>query len=245
MSALSMPDGSSVRDELVRLLHESGIGHRSGKLLYSGISTLRPGQLYVLGFNPGGDSDIETTSCAEHLAELPERWSEFTDASWRPAGRWCSPGQAKMQKGVRAILESVGLDPRDVCASNLIFARSQDKNALRFEKERLMKACWGVHEFLLRLIQPRAILAIDNETFDDLHSRFARSGSIQSFDAEWGGWKCRIAEVWIGGRDVRLIGTPNLSRYTPYTPDRRGVIEKLADHLRPCLTLDAHAPQRG
>ncbi|MBV1798414.1 hypothetical protein [Siccirubricoccus sp. G192] len=234
MPEVTLPDNQAPK-ELLRLLHESGVGDRSGKLLYSGTNTLRRGPLYVLGFNPGGDSDVETTTCIEHLASLPGRWSEYTCASWRPAGRWCGPGEAKMQKGVRAILGSVGLDPRDVCASNLIFARSRDKNALGREKEDLKKACWKIHEFMLRLIQPRGILAIDNETFDDLRSRFACSPNVESFDAGWGGWVCRATALRIDGRDVRLVGTPNLSRYTPYTPDRRGVIAKLAECLQPCL----------
>jgi hypothetical protein len=49
------------------------IAGRSGRVLYSAAETLRPGPLYLLGLNPGGNPAVETETVAESLASLPAR----------------------------------------------------------------------------------------------------------------------------------------------------------------------------
>ena len=141
-----------------------------------------------------------------------------------------------MQKGVRAILARLPLNPRNACASNLIFIRSREKSSIYESKRNLIDRCWPAHDFILRTVQPNAILAIDTDAFDEMHRRFGRIGSnIERFDAMWGSQVCRSTVLQIADKEVLLVGTPNLSRYTPYTSDRASVLQALVKRLQPCL----------
>jgi hypothetical protein len=84
-----MPNGE-IFSALLHSLDATGLGDRPGKVLYSGLETLKPGKLLVLGFNPGGDPTAETASARSHLDNAATRqpdWNEYLDASWRPGGR--------------------------------------------------------------------------------------------------------------------------------------------------------------
>ena len=96
----------------------------SGALLYGERFTLKRGPLYLLGTNPGGR---EGPSLKDQLrqdvnAYLDEQWS------WR--GHLCEQGKHPLQRRVIALLGSLGLQPRDVCAANLIFKRTQKTTGL-------------------------------------------------------------------------------------------------------------------
>lgn len=57
--------------------------------------------------------------------------------------------------------ESLGLNPPEVCSSNLIFVRSVTANYISFD---LAKTCWPFHEAVLHIVQPKLILAIGNSS---------------------------------------------------------------------------------
>lgn len=101
---------------------------RSGNILYSGAETLCPGPVYLLGLNPGGDPDDAVhreQTIGSTLDRLPsKRENEYLDVSWRERGIRRPAGQAKLQRRVRRLAEMIGLDLRNVCATNLIFVRS-------------------------------------------------------------------------------------------------------------------------
>jgi hypothetical protein len=119
-------------DELLGKLEETGLADKSGALLYSSIKTLSPGPLYLLGYNPGGDPEEETKTVRDHLRWVKSNpnWNEYICGEWTPGGNPLGPGEAPMQKRVRALVEGVGLRTGDVCASNLIFIRSRDDGKL-------------------------------------------------------------------------------------------------------------------
>jgi hypothetical protein len=80
----------------------------SGEVLYSAASTLRPGEVYLLGHNPGGDlSDPTLPRVGWSLDELPKKESNSYFVSWN--GR--EAGEAPLQRRVRWLLEGLGLDP--------------------------------------------------------------------------------------------------------------------------------------
>ena len=97
---------------------------RSGNILYSSVETLRPGAIYLLGLNPGGDPRrLSWQTVRKTLDALPKQVkNEYLDVSWE--GR--PPGASKLQRRVRRLAEMLGLDLRAVCAANLIFVRSRD-----------------------------------------------------------------------------------------------------------------------
>ena len=60
--------GDTMKQALLQRLTDAGIQDWCGKVLYSGTNTLKPGPVYMLGFNPGGDPAKEPMTLA-HLQD--------------------------------------------------------------------------------------------------------------------------------------------------------------------------------
>src|SRR5437016_3951996 len=132
---------------------------RSGNILYSAASTLRPGPVYLLGLNPGGDPTGHET-IREMLERLPSRTANaYLDESWE---RQSCPGQAQLQQRVAWLLQQLGLQVRDVCASNLIFTRSKATAGAGYPQTADM--CWPVHDTILDIVRPRLVVAYGNSS---------------------------------------------------------------------------------
>jgi hypothetical protein len=132
---------------------------RSGSVFYTGKEAFagqRP--LYILGLNPGGDPLAQSDeTVAKHIAEFRSRvhpWSAYSDESWRGA----RPGTWGMQPRVLHMLQILGVDPREVPASNVVFARTRDQAALKFEMRGLLDICWPVHQAVIDTLGVRAII---------------------------------------------------------------------------------------
>lgn len=93
-----------MKPEIVRLLKVAEsclapIARESGKILYSSSATLRPGPLYILGLNPGGDPNRpEPSHCTireavQRLVDKPD--NDFIDEVWQGARR---PGSKPLQR---------------------------------------------------------------------------------------------------------------------------------------------------
>ncbi|HEX5320398.1 MAG TPA: hypothetical protein VFW46_14645, partial [Stellaceae bacterium] len=126
-------------------LHE-----RSGKVFYSGRSAFSsPSRLYILGLNPGGSAATHAgDTIGRNLTAWSERsaqWSEYCDERWEGA----EPGTYGMAPRVLHLFRRLGLDPRDVPASNVMFVRSNNEAALTKEKANLLASCWPVHRAII------------------------------------------------------------------------------------------------
>lgn len=207
---------TSIIDSLFRKLDETGLADLPGAFLYSDRSTLVPGKAYMLGYNPGGDPKTETNTPKSHLQYLQglnRSHNEYVDGVWYPGGRRCDAGDAPLQRRVQCLLKGVGLSIRSVCASNLIFVRSQDQARLA-NASRLAEQCWAVHRFLLEQIQPEAILSIGGgKVFDFISDHGKLASPIELYASGHGNWQCQSAHVVIGTRTVKLVSLPHLSRY--------------------------------
>lgn len=138
---------------------------RSGSVFYTGceaFSGTKP--LYLLGLNPGGDPTAQArNTIASHLEHFYNRqrpWSAYADDSWEGA----APGTWGMQPRVLHMLGRLGLDPRQVPASNLIFARTRNEADLRNERDALIEECWPVHQAVIDSLQVRAIVCFGGTT---------------------------------------------------------------------------------
>lgn len=105
----------------------------SGNILYSSASTLKPGDIYLLGLNPGGDPCEIKHTVKDTIGQMPMKDSNsYLDESWSHRGKRLDIGQAPLQKRVDWLLTSIGLQTRSVCASNLIFQRTRSARSLDF-----------------------------------------------------------------------------------------------------------------
>ena len=132
---------------------------RSGSIFYSGRAAFSaPSRVYIVGLNPGGDPIAQATETigAHRLKfrEGPAWWSEYADESWGGA----PPGTWGMQPRVLHLLASLGLDPRAVPASNVVFIRSATEATLRTEKADLLRTCWPVHQAVIDALGVRLVL---------------------------------------------------------------------------------------
>lgn len=132
---------------------------RSGSIFYTGRAAFSaPSELYVLGLNPGGDPVAQAAeTVGAHRSNFRNglaSWSEYADASWAGA----KPGAWGMQPRVLHMFASLGLDPRSVPASNVVFARTSTEAMLQTEKADLLQACWPVHRAVIEALAVRVVL---------------------------------------------------------------------------------------
>ncbi|PYR15526.1 MAG: hypothetical protein DMF94_31675 [Acidobacteria bacterium] len=193
--------------------HLTPIIDRRGNILYSSCATLRPGTVYLLGLNPGGDPHDprhQEQTIDSALRALPsKRENEYLDVSWREQGIRRAAGQSNLQRRVQRLAEMLNLDLRDMCAANLIFARSA--NAETSDYSELAPICWPVHELILGLVQPRLIIAFGNSGVSPYAFLLSKltPASETMFPSGHGSWRCRAFTA--GG--MRVAGLPHLSRY--------------------------------
>lgn len=195
------------------LIHLHDILNKSGYVLYSDSYSLQDSPIYLLGHNPGGSpQDQATATIKVSLEALPTKTlNNYLDESWETAsGRSWSKGQAPLQRRVVWLLQQLGLPPRAVPASNLIFVRSVDASGISFFD--LAQKCWDVHEKILDIVKPKLLLVFGNydpspytfllEKFGAHHEKFEESGH--------GKWKCRSFKA---NEKLTIVGLPHLSRY--------------------------------
>lgn len=152
------------------------IGQRSGAVLYSGADTLRQGDIYLVGYNPGGAEERETI--AGSLATL------------RPTGNdWCNPWGAgdqflPIQLRVHSVFRALEVDPASVFTTNAIFVRSGRTGSLKDPWELWWAHCWRVHQLFLSVVRPRLIVCLGNPCTSDLLQTPIRKQGAQ-YERAW------------------------------------------------------------
>ncbi|MHB9118962.1 MAG: uracil-DNA glycosylase family protein [Burkholderiales bacterium] len=198
------------------LLGNANVLSRSGSVLYSASHTLTKGDVYILGLNPGG---IDGPSISEDLAALPNKTqNSYLDESW--GNRIDADGQAPLQRRIKGLVDAIGVDLRNICASNLIFMQSQNAKGIEYPKD--ADICWPIHEKILDIVQPKLIIAFGNSSispYDYLFHKFNMDGHENIIESGHGSWKCRGFGAVIANRKSYVAGLPHLSRYSPFNKD--------------------------
>lgn len=184
---------------------------RSGRVLYSAATSLRKGRVYVLGLNPGGDPNWFDGRIRDNIFPINEE-NAYLDESW--GGR--QPGEHPLQKRISFLVEEqLGLNIRRVCASNLIFVRSQSAAKLS-DFKKTADLCWPAHEAILNIVRPEALIVFGNSynsPFSYLIEKVENIKWAKDFPSGHGNWNCRLFEGELVGRHVYVIGLPHLSRF--------------------------------
>lgn len=183
-----------------------------GSILYGSHETLRRGDIYLLGFNPGGTGG--DTLSVNIDAMLVKSDNAYLDESWGDGSG--EVGEATLQKRVIWVLETLGVDPRSVCATNLIFVKSRDAKGVDYK---IADTCWPVHKAMLGIVKPKLIVAFGNSKVSPYHYLLSRFGSgSQDPDEPSGhpnwtlkGFKANLPD----GNSPYVVGLPHLSRYKP------------------------------
>ncbi|MEO5812842.1 MAG: hypothetical protein ABIQ63_12100 [Rhodanobacter sp.] len=185
-----------------------------GEILYSSHKTLQPGDVYLIGFNPGGR---EGTCLGESIySTLGRTNNAYCDEAWERDGKTLGKGTAPLQQRVRWLLTQLGKVPTAVCASNLIFMQSRKADEVRYPY--LADRCWPIHKAILGIVKPKVIVAFGNSkrsAFEYLHHRLGKGKKIDKRASGHGQWKLKSFSTQLNGKDIRILGIPHLSRYSP------------------------------
>lgn len=182
-----------------------------GAFLYSSHETIRPGEIYFLGLNPGGCGGPSLRERLDRI--LSQEENAYLDEAWENDGRSYEPGEAPLQKRVVWLFRNIGFDPREVLSSNLIFMQSKDASGVSIEHAH---KCWPVHEALLSIVRPRLILTFGNSGFSPYGYIHARHGGNQRYaPSGHGNWSLKGFKTQMPWGEVFVAGIPHLSRYSP------------------------------
>ncbi|MGA1798685.1 hypothetical protein VH567_07880 [Sphingomonas sp. 4RDLI-65] len=197
-------------DRIEQYLCNAGIIDAPGAVLYSSGETVKPGPVYLMGLNPGGESE---SSLRDNLVSARQGKNAFLDEAWENRRKAYECGMAPLQLRVAAVCERLGIPVRDVPASNLVFTRSRDVNAHKDFKTAI-SLCAPVHTMLLQTIQPKLLL-----TFGSINwiKKVADTLDYKSEKARYGSWKAHRGRIKIFGQEMQFANVPHMSYWHSVT----------------------------
>ena len=173
---------SSIPDEIL---------DRSGSIFYSAPPAFE-GQrkVYILGLNPGGDPlaqrDNTIRKHYEEWAKRTDPYSSYVDEIWEGS----VAGAHGMQPRIRHLANHLGIDLRFTPSSNVVFVRSATESKLESEKERLLDACWPVHQAVIDDLGIRAIICLGKTAGQWVRERLGAHNETDSYqETNARGWR--------------------------------------------------------
>lgn len=168
------------------------------RLLYSPESTLHDADVAFLGINPGGRYAPEN-----HAEFAMESGSAYEIESWKNK----PPGEAPLQRQVRALFSKIGIDPSEVLAGNIVPFRSPNWDKLPKKQCALAfgKDLWGE---ILGVVKPKLVIAMGKPAINCV-CEILKVEDVEEIPVNWGyivGKKGRFH----GGK---FVGLPHLSQY--------------------------------
>ncbi len=191
-----------------------------GCVLNSGWDTVSPGEIYVLGLNPGGNPE-NFGSIASHIEATPGGpWSGYDDC-WNTL-----PGRHPHQLRAKKYIFTLGFEHRYVLATNAYFTTSKDARDLAlitsrmgWESANAFAPYWEVHKLLLSIVRPKLILCLGNSDTPN-GSSFAALRAAMGLNGERGesqnyrdGKYFVAVAPWDLTSNVFVAGVPHPSRF--------------------------------
>ena len=208
---------------------------QSGSVFYSGRSAFNaPSALYVLGLNPGGSPDRQSKeTVAWHTKSIlntkPSDWSEYQDERWR--GR--EPGTYGLQPRILHLLHRLGLNPRRVPSSNVVFVRSERDSDIKDRFRELAEACWPFHEYVIKRLEVRVILCFGQRAGTWVCKQLNASEKIDEFvEVNNRRWK---SPAFINRMGVAVIVAthPSIADWTASSTDPTPLVQRVM--VRQCI----------
>lgn len=138
------------------LINTPGEAVHSGRQAFAG-----PSDLYIIGYHPGGDPDQFPDTVGERLDQVLNHkaadWSAYLDESWDGL----KPGTHRIQKRIVHLCEGLGLSPRAVPASHLIFQCWEVAGAPAPAVQRQWAAeCWPFHQAVIDRLGVKVLMCL-------------------------------------------------------------------------------------
>ena len=196
--------GPILMEDFAELI-SSEVRGKSGAAFYSGrLAFQSPARLYLLGVNPEGcPGEHEGQSVGFHTNKVlynePDNWSAYRDESWSGT----HAGSLPMQSRVLGLLETLGLNPGKVPASNLVFQRFLNANQLDANFEELAGQCWSFHQSVINRLDVKVVLCFGKTAGDWIRARMEAHAEVSPFaDKNRRGWTGRVYQSPTGLRVV-------------------------------------------
>lgn len=185
-------------------LENAGLLDVPGAVLYSSIDTLKHGPVYLLGLNPGG---TEGDSLRDSLGKTRAGKNAYLDEQWAPGGHVQPKGQATLQRRIQNLCKIMGLETRNVPASNLVFTRST-RTGEHLDFAGALPICLPVHHIFMEVIKPKFLMTFGS--IDNFSSAVTIS-HIESRLADHGTWKAHRGRATFNGHEVAFGNVPHMS----------------------------------
>lgn len=217
-------------EKFANLVPSSVLG-QSGSVFYSGRAAFSsPSPLYILGSNPGGSPEAQAGNTVERqirtvLTEVPDEWSAYTDESWEGA----PPGTYGLQPRVRHMLGRLGLDPRCVPSSNVLFVRSTREGTLNGNYEALASEAWPLHEAVIRDLGVKVILCFGQKAGGWVRRRVGATQLLGEFiEDNKRRWRS-AAHANDSGLAVVTATHPSIADWTAPASDPTPLVQQVLD----------------
>ena len=222
--------------KILKRLEDIGLSDRSGALLYSGNETIKKGDWYFLGSNPGGHEEKfeKEQTVKSQLLKSDSTFNEYFDGEW--VSKWkeiCPPGQQHHQVNIKNLFVDLGVDLKNTLSTNLCFVRSSMENTYKGSRSRDNELCWSIHEHILSVVAPKYILANGSTARNFIKKKILQVNPRALVDEEkklTENLKCTMTigslflrESGVTLKNIKLFSVPHLGYYT-YYPESAGWI---------------------
>ena len=203
------------------LFFMSNSGLLSSDIIYSDTNnTLKSGDYYFIGFNPGGEQDRNIT-----LRDAIQNLDRDHSIYLVPYRQHLNSGKLeKLQKRFQKLFEVLDIDPHSVFCTNLIFEASRNISELENISYKI-NIFWKAHLKFLDIIKPKVIICNGNGSLSSYSYILTllkdQVETKESKCAGHGNWKIKSCSGDINGKNYLVIGIPHLSYYAPSISSQR------------------------
>ncbi|WP_165078689.1 MULTISPECIES: hypothetical protein [unclassified Desulfovibrio] len=143
---------------------------RKGTVFFSEADTLFNGYgVYLLGANPGGEPDDQDFTIQKSLENFGEHdtHNAYISEYFKDPERKL---QNTFQKNIQYIFDSLNLNLKNTCGSNIVFERSKSFKDI---SKKLIPVCFKAHKYIINtILKPSVIIAIGKNSYEILKNKW-------------------------------------------------------------------------
>lgn len=203
----------NLSSKLIELFTQEELLNLSGDIISSDSDlTLKKGKYYFLGFNPGGEANINIT--LKHAIENLYGQGNLYLTPYAPnvEKNYLTP----LQRRYSYLWDELGEYKNTIFSTNLIFHPSRESKLVNYFDE--AKACWKLHKEFLKIVKPEIILCNGNgqcSSFSYIYQILGLNSPIDEVLANHGNWKIKCFSGKFNNKELLVIGIPHMSYYHP------------------------------
>ena len=217
-------------EEFVELIPDSFL-NQPGSALDSGRQAfaVQP-DIYIIGYHSGGQSpELLEEQIDRVLHREDANWCAYKDEVWgRPP-----PGSHRIQKRIVHLCAGLGLDPRDVPASYLIFWRwTTDVKPSAAEKQQWAADCWPFHQEVIDRLGVKIVVCLGGETGNRVRKNLGASPEPVREFVENNRRRWRSCAYQAGHRYILVLTHPTQANWENSNADPTPLVQWALDQVR-------------